>query len=385
MGHRNPSADERVLVLAPTGADATNSAAILKMGGFESIVCADMAELCGLARSGAGAILVAEEALRTPAFGLLMELLKNQPSWSDLPLLVITTGGDATNLSVRAYEAFGPAANLMLIERPFRAITLLSTVRTALRARRRQYEVRGLVEHLEEKVHERTVRLEQTISELEAFSYSMSHDLRAPLRSMRGYSEILLEEYAAKLDPTALDYLKRIHFASERLDRLVQDVLRYSRCARENIECEPVNVEPVVREIIGEYPTLQPPRAEVLVQTPLHPVRGHPASLTQVISNLLANAAKFVKPGVTPRIRVWSELGEQWTRLYIEDNGIGIPQAHHGKIFKMFERLGAGASYEGTGIGLAIVAKAVERMGGRVGVESQPERGSTFWIELATP
>jgi signal transduction histidine kinase len=269
-----------------------------------------------------------------------------------------------------------------LVERPFRVITLISTLRAALRSRRRQYEVRDLLEQLEEKVRERTARLEQTISELEAFSYSMSHDLRAPLRAMRGYSQVLLEEYSAGMDEAGQGYVKRILAASERLDRLVQDVLRYSRCARETIDCIPVNLEALIAAVTAEYPALRAPNAEITVDRPLLKVRGHEASLTQVISNLLANAVKFVQPGRKPKVRVWTETRGPMVRISFQDNGIGVAPEHHGKIFGMFERLSAGSEYEGTGIGLAIVTKAVERMGGTVGLESEPGAGSTFWIEL---
>jgi signal transduction histidine kinase len=294
----------------------------------------------------------------------------------------VTTGGDTTHASVRAYDAFGPQANLTLVERPFRAITLISTLRTALRSRRRQYEVRDLLEQLEEKVRERTLRLEQTIAELEAFSYSVSHDMRAPLRAMRGYSQVLLDEYAKKLDPEAQDYAKRILVASERLDRLVQDVLRYSRCAREKIECKSIDLERLIMDVVGEYPAFHPPKAEIILAKPLLPVRGHEASLTQVISNLLGNAVKFVRPERIPKVKIWTEPAGKNVKVFFSDNGIGIEEEHFGKIFRMFERLGAGAEYEGTGIGLAIVAKAVERMGGKISVDSVVGRGSTFCVEL---
>jgi signal transduction histidine kinase len=382
MGRRTSSTEERILLLAPTGGDAKNAGSMLGAGGFDGQICRTIPELCEFAREGAGALLLAEEALRTPATGELVDLLKKQPSWSDLPIIVVTTGGDTTAASVRAYDAFGPAANLTLVERPFRAITLISTVRTALRSRRRQYEVRELLEQLEDKVRERTIRLEQTIAELEAFSYSVSHDLRAPLRAMRGYSQVLVDEYSANLDQTGVDYVKRILVASERLDRLVQDVLRYSRCAREQIECERVDLESLIAEVLGEYPAFHPPNAEVIVARPLLPAMGHRASLTQVISNLLGNAVKFVPPGKTPKVKIWTESEGPNVKIFFSDNGIGIGEENFGKIFKMFERLAAGAEYEGTGIGLAIVAKAVERMGGTVGVDSLMGCGSTFWIEL---
>lgn len=382
MASTNASIEHRILLLAPTGGDAQNALTMLRAGGFEALVCATIEEVCDRAREGSGAMLLAEEALRRSNLNSLLDLLKEQPSWSDFPVIVVTTGGDTTQASVRAYDAFGPTANLTLIERPFRAITLISAVRTALRSRLRQYEVRDLLEQLEEKVRERTVRLEQTIAELEAFSYSVSHDMRAPLRAMRGYSQVLLDDFSQNLDETGREFAKRILAASERLDRLVQDVLRYSRVAREKIECKRVDLEDLIMEVVGEYPAFHPPNAEVIIAKPLLPVWGHEASLTQVVSNLLGNAVKFVRAERVPKIKIWTEPAGKNVKVFFNDNGIGIEEEDYGKIFRMFERVSAGAQYEGTGIGLAIVAKAVERMGGKVSVESVVGRGSTFCVEL---
>ena len=382
MSRSSSSIEQRILLLAPTGGDSQNALAMLCANGFEAVVCASIEDVCDRAREGGGAMLLAEEALRTPSLNALIQLLKEQPSWSDFPVIVVTTGGDTTQASVRAYDAFGPAANLTLIERPFRAITLISAIRTALRSRSRQYEVRDLLEQLEEKVRERTVRLEQTIAELEAFSYSVSHDMRAPLRAMRGYSQVLLDDFGQNLDEAGREFAKRILNASERLDRLVQDVLRYSRVAREKIECKRIDLESLIMDVVGEYPAFRLPNAEVIIAKPLLPVLGHEASLTQVISNLLGNAVKFVRPERVPKIKIWTEPAGQNVKVFFSDNGIGIEEENYTKIFRMFERINAGAQYEGTGIGLAIVAKAVERMHGNVSVESVVGRGSTFCVEL---
>jgi signal transduction histidine kinase len=382
MSRPSSNVEQRILLLAPTGGDAQNALTMLRAGGFEAVICATIEEVCERAREGGGAMLLAEEALRRSNLEALVDMLKEQPSWSDFPVIVVTTGGDTTQASVRAYDAFGPTANLTLIERPFRAITLISAIRTALRSRRRQYEVRDLLEQLEEKVRERTVRLEQTIAELEAFSYSVSHDMRAPLRAMRGYSQVLLDDFGQNLDEAGREFAKRILNASERLDRLVQDVLRYSRVAREKIECKRIDLEELIMDVVGEYPAFRPPDAEVIIARPLLPVRGHEASLTQVVSNLLGNAVKFVRVERVLKIKIWTEPSGQNVKVFFSDNGIGIEEENYGKIFRMFERSNAGAQYEGTGIGLAIVAKAVERMGGKVSVESVIGRGSTFCVEL---
>jgi PAS domain S-box-containing protein len=239
---------------------------------------------------------------------------------------------------------------------------------------------------LESRVRERTIELQETIGELEAFSYSISHDMRAPLRSMQGYATILMQECGEALNPECRAYLQRIKSSGERMDRLIQDVLTFSRVSRSEFSLEPVDLDHLVRGIAEAYPNLQPPDAQIIIEDRLPWVRGNTAGLTQCISNLLGNAAKFVAPGTRPHIRVWAEsrssaAGEApMVRLFIQDNGIGIPKQLQDKIFVMFQRVSK--KYEGTGIGLAIVKKAAERMSGRVGVHSEAGHGSTFWLEL---
>jgi signal transduction histidine kinase len=235
---------------------------------------------------------------------------------------------------------------------------------------------------LEETVAERTARLRETIGELEAFSYSVSHDMRAPLRAMRGFSRILLERHSAKLDAEGVNYLERIDAAAGRMDALIQDVLTYTRVLRAEVKIEPVDLDVLVRQVIGIYPQLQSGEVEIQIEGVLPKVMGGEASLAQCISNLLTNAVKFVAPGTKPRIKIRAEAIAADIRLWVEDNGIGIAPEDQARIFKMFERVGRATAYEGTGMGLTIVHKAVERMGGQMGVESQAGQGSKFWIQL---
>ena len=248
-----------------------------------------------------------------------------------------------------------------------------------------QKELRCYADELESRVAERTARLQETISELEAFSYSVSHDLRAPLRAMQGYSQFLLSDYGKSLDETGRDYIERIRNAAARLDHLIQDLLTYSRVARAQIQLRPVDLEKLIREVLHAYPALQPPHTEIEIRHPLLRVLAHEPSMTQCISNLLGNSAKFVPPGTTPHITISTERRNNKVRVWFSDNGIGISPEHQQRIFRMFETVHHQHAYEGTGIGLAIVRKAVERMGGEVGVESEPGRGSRFWIELQEP
>lgn len=235
---------------------------------------------------------------------------------------------------------------------------------------------------LEERVAERTAQLQTTISELESFSYSLSHDMRAPLRAMEGYTQLLRNMLAEKLGPKEMDFFGRIMSSAERLDALIQDVLQYSRVARAPLDLKPIDVGKLVEQVMTDYPALQEPAATIDVEKPLLPVLGHEAFLTQCVSNLLSNGVKFVAPGVKPHIMVYTKNYGEDVRIFIEDNGIGIPHENQRQIFGIFQRLHSNASFPGTGIGLAIVQKAVERMGGRVGVESIPGKGSRFWLQL---
>jgi signal transduction histidine kinase len=265
-------------------------------------------------------------------------------------------------------------------------VVLVSDISQRKRAeeelQRAQEELRKHAATLEETVAERTAKLREVVAELESFSYSIAHDMRAPLRSMRGYAEILEREHREKLDDEARDYLRRIGASAERLDALIRDVLNYSKVVRGDTPLESVSTEKLVRDIIDSYADFQPPRATVLVQTPLPNLLANPAALTQVIANLLSNAVKFVAPNTEPRVAVRAECKGEVVRLWFEDNGIGIPPSGVERIFKMFQRLHPVGVYEGTGIGLAIIRKAVDRMGGQVGVESEVGKGSRFWVEL---
>jgi PAS domain S-box-containing protein len=235
-------------------------------------------------------------------------------------------------------------------------------------------------QQLEQRVQERTAKLQETISELESFSYSISHDMRAPLRAMHSFAQILNEDCGDKIGPQGKDYIRRIIGASDRMDRLIQDVLTYSRVTRTELQLEPINVESLLDGVLESYPQFHPPHALIEVKRPLPRVMGNEAALVQCLSNLIGNAIKFVAPDVVPRVQIWAETNESRVRLYVRDNGIGIEPDAHEKIFRIFYQLDR--SYDGTGIGLSVVRKAAERMGGTVGLKSELNRGSTFHLDL---
>lgn len=275
-------------------------------------------------------------------------------------------------------------------------------------------EIRQLNETLEERVKERTQELEAANEELEAFAYSVSHDLREPLRSIQGLAQALLEDYSSQLPPVGQDYTQRLFTVTQQMDTFIQYLLAYSRLSYAEMPLQPTDLASVVREVLAQLePQLRQRQIQVTVEEPLAQVIGNRVILGQVLTNLLTNAIKFVTTNVQPEVRVWSQeirrrgsreaLGAggevfsnmsqenassaspaptTWIRLWVEDNGIGIAPENHKRIFNVFDRLHGSEVYPGTGIGLAIVRKGLERMGGRVGVESQLGEGSQFWIEL---
>ena len=266
------------------------------------------------------------------------------------------------------------------------ALEIASQLAIAIQQARLREQLQGYANELEQRVAERTVALQEAIDGLETFSYSASHDLRSPLRAMQGLSQALLEDYGDRLDATGQLYAQEIAASAQQAGQLVTDLLDYGRLSRAEIITHPLNltelVATVLRQLEAELPNLP---TQVSIDNPLPEVMGHRLTLMQVILNLLNNAVKFIPPDRQPQVHIWAELRAKWVRLWVEDNGIGIAPEYHERIFQAFERLHTRQTYSGTGVGLAIVRKGVERMGGRVGVESALGQGSRFWIELPAP
>jgi len=240
-------------------------------------------------------------------------------------------------------------------------------------------EARAISENLERLVAERTCRLEQTVKDLHSFAYSIAHDLRAPLRHIHGYTEFVVE----RADPESKRFALRIMAASLRMDHLIADLLQFSRLTLDEIAPVPVAPSPVLAQVVADLGTLiRETKAHVDVSPSLPAVMGDPGALSLIFSNLLSNALKFTPAGVPPWVRVRAEPREGWVRFIVEDDGIGVAPAYQSRIFEVFQRLHTEDEYPGTGIGLAIVRRAAERMGGSCGVDSAPGRGSRFWVDL---
>ena len=249
-----------------------------------------------------------------------------------------------------------------------------------LSLRQRERELVTLVER-------RTAKLQEIIKTMESFNYSIAHDLRAPLRAIKGFTNALIEDYNASFDAVAHDYSKRIRLAVDRMDKLIDDLLIFGRITHKEITLTWVDLETVLTrtesELGGE---IVQRKGKLQIERPLPQVWANETLLQQILTNLISNGLKFVPAGTQPVVRVWAEkTGERSVKIYVRDNGIGIDSKHYHKIFGVFERLHSTEAYPGTGIGLAIVQKATERMDGKVGLSSTLGSGSCFWIELFEP
>ena len=259
--------------------------------------------------------------------------------------------------------------------------TVCNQIAIAMERRRAEEQIKSFNQVLERKVEERTEALNETNEHMQAFAYSVSHDLQAPLRAIRGFSQILLSESLSRLDAVGQDYLQRIDRSAERMQKLIQDLLAYSRLSRADYTPEKIGIDGCILTVLNQLDDdIRQKNAEISVKRPLLNVFGHPAPLEQIISNLVSNAVKFSKPKSSPKVEIWTERHQDTVRLFVQDNGIGILPEHRERIFGIFERLHN--SFPGTGMGLAIVKKAAERMGGSVGLDSTPGEGSRFWVEL---
>ena len=234
-----------------------------------------------------------------------------------------------------------------------------------------------------EELAVRSAQLNDALQTMETFTYSIAHDLRAPLRALVSFSTLLREEYAETLQDRAKDYLRRITDAASRMDKLINDLLVYGRLTHVEPTALPISLDDAVTNVLRDIsPELTARKAEVNVERPLPNITGSAILLNHVLVNVIDNALKFTPPDRTPRIDIASAHCGDHIRLDISDNGIGIAPAYHGQIFDLFVRLHKSSEYSGTGVGLALVKKAMERMLGKVSVASTPGRGTCFSLEF---
>jgi PAS domain S-box-containing protein len=244
-------------------------------------------------------------------------------------------------------------------------------------------KLRRHADNLENEVSQRTARLQEVNEELEAFTYSVSHDLRVPLHHIHGFAEAVMELEQNRISSASLDNLRLVLGSARRMDALIHDLLVYSRLSRTEIRLDAIPLEQAVADVLTHHlSTIREIGADVRVERPMPVVHADRVGLQQVLTNLVANALKFVARGRKPEIVLRAESRAGRVRLWVEDNGIGIDPRQHEAIFEIFRRLHGARDYAGTGVGLSLVRKGMTRMGGACGVESEPGRGSRFWLDF---
>lgn len=244
------------------------------------------------------------------------------------------------------------------------------------------FSVKEAHDNLEQKVHERTQQLEVAIQELEAFSYSVSHDLRAPLRSIDGFSQILLEEHSAQLDAQGQDYLRRVRLASQHMEQLINDMFKLSRVTRAEINIDKVNLTRIARSVINELQESKPQRhVDIRIADDLED-NADSRLMHIMLENLLGNAWKFTEKQSTAVIEFGFTMEGKKKIYFVRDNGAGFDMTYMDKLFTPFQRLHTAEEYPGTGIGLATVRRIIHRHGGNIWAEGQVGKGATFYFTL---
>lgn len=361
------SQPKRVLIVDDQSASRSLLAALVKSLGHHPVPAQDGLEALAKARSDIDLVLL--DAIMPGMDGFAVaRRIRQELNGRPVPILMVTALRSRAN-RLRAFQAGVTDFISKPIDRTELRLRLASllALKEALDARHRHYR-----------------DLEEFQSGLEAFVASMAQDLDAPVQILRE-TDVFLTEHDEQLHPVVADSIRRFLRAARRMEHMLKDLVSYHRFDRGELPLEPVSLNWVVPEVLTRLDQeIRDRQAHVTVEQPLPALVGHQATLVQVLSHLLGNALKFVAPGVAPRIRLWAEEEGPRVRVWVEDNGIGIglPQEHRSRLFRPFERLHRSSAYPGTGLGLAIVRRGVERMGGRVGLESKDGQGARFWFSL---
>jgi signal transduction histidine kinase len=379
-------------VLAPTGRDAGVTAQVLADSGFWPQICPDIETLC-LALDGShdvGAILVAEEALDARARSRLVDAITAQPPWSDVPVIVLTGEGELSGAPSRALADLSERANLTLLERPVRRATLLTTLRSALRARRRQFELR---DHLAQRAeHERQLMEARKLAEVGSeaktrFLATMSHELRTPLNAIAGYTDLMAMELHGPITPEQRADLQRIERSQRYLLSLINDILNFAKieAGQVSFAARSFLIDPLLRELDA---FVAPQIAAKGVRYSYESAGDQCSALAdeekvqQILLNLLSNAVKFTPPRGS--IHVACAANGDHVLITVRDSGTGVPEAKREAIFEPFVQLDRGltSTAQGTGLGLSISRDLARRMGGDLTVDDSPGGGARFTLVL---
>lgn len=374
---------ERILIHAPFGRDGSLLSQVLLKEHLTVEVCSRFEDMCETVAHGVGALLVGDEALGSPQVVRLGEQLQKQPAWSDLSVIVMTSGGKADTASQRRLklleELQGPVT---LLERPLRTATLLSAVHSALRSRRRQYQLRDLLQREQESakaLKAANKALQRSNDSLAEFAYAAGHDLQEPLRTLTAYTQLLNRRFGGQIDSTAAEYFRFISEGSSRMKKLIDDLLEYARVTDKSTHVQQqADCNSAIESARDNLAASVSEAGATIDWESLPPIAVDLTQLTQLFQNVIGNAIKYRSPEGAPRVQITAvRRGDYW-QFNVSDNGIGFEQQYAEQIFGVFKRLQQRTSASGTGIGLALCRRIVEHYGGRIWAVSQPGVGSTF-------
>jgi signal transduction histidine kinase len=357
--------DSIILVWVASLANMEVVSRLLQRAGLDFRACGTIDALIAQVAHGVGALLIEDEVLTAPVLEKLTGFLNEQPPWSDLPVILLAKRVVNTPWSWRI-------SRLTVLEQPVTSPVLVSVLRMALNARQRQYEVRNLL-----------TKLQRSNEDLERFAYISSHDLQEPVRMVGIYTGMLAHKYKDKLDAEGNQYIDFALEGAARIKNLIKDLLAYSRINTDAREFQPTDTGAVLRQVLDNLQiAIRETNAQV-THDELPTVEADVTQLEQVFQNLIENAIKYRRNDEPPKIHVTAEKKDDQWLFKICDNGMGIDPGFHDQVFVAFKRLHADrGKYPGTGIGLAIVKRIVERHQGRVWVESKPGEGSTFYFTI---
>jgi signal transduction histidine kinase len=384
----------RLVILAPVGRDAELLERVAFSESLPSITCRTIEQFCSTFSQGLGAAVITEEALYLHDAMRLFMAVEQQPAWSEVPFIVLASRTNPEERVRKTFELTRPLLNVTLIERPTRPATLINAFQAALSNRRRQYLVRDTLQELEEsktrleqfnaeleqRVEERTARLQLAVRELEGFTYSVSHDMRAPARAIISHARMVLEDYGDELSTGAEEHLEKLANAASKMGALVDDLLKYARLG----DRKPRRTTFDLGELVQQVAHAATEDTECPVKLKVEPnlvIDADPELIKLALYNLIHNSCKY-RANRDVEIEVGRQRRGGITAYYLKDNGIGFESQYAHKLFRPFERLHRDQDYPGTGIGLANVKRVIQLHGGDVWAQGDIGKGATFYFTL---